>query len=85
MAVILRDMGRGECEEGDCDVDTGRSIGADLVVSGSVAEIEGTFVATLKLHETARGDLLAIVQTKSVRNKLELREVIERSSVELFK
>jgi hypothetical protein len=83
MAVILKDMGL-QCEEGDCEVETGRNIGADLVVSGSVARIEGTFVATLKLHETARGALLASARA-TAPTALELIEAIKRSSAELFK
>ena len=84
MAVILKDMGRGECEEGDCEVETARNIGADFVVSGSVAKIEGSFVATLKLHETARGMLLASARATAL-TALELIEAIKRSSAELFK
>ena len=84
MAVILKDMGRGECEEGDCEVETARNIGADFVVSGSVAKIEGSFVATLKLHETARGMLLASARA-TAPTALELIEAIKRSSAELFK
>jgi TolB-like protein len=83
MAVILKDMGR-ECKEGDCEVETARNIGADFVVSGIVAKIEGSFVATLKLHETARGSLLASVRT-TAPTALDLIEAIKRSSAELFR
>jgi hypothetical protein len=83
MAVILKDMGL-QCQEGDCEVETGRNIGADLVISGIVAKIEGTFVSTLKLHETARGALLASARA-TAPTALELIEAIKRSSAELFK
>jgi TolB-like protein len=83
MAVVLKDMGL-QCQEGDCEVETARNIGADLVVSGSVAKIEGSFVATLKLHETARGMLLATARA-TAPTALELIEAIKRSSAELFK
>lgn len=59
MLAILRDMGKPECVEGDCEVETARNIGADYVVSGAVVLIEGTYVVTLKLHETKEGALLA--------------------------
>jgi hypothetical protein len=83
MAVILKDMGL-QCKEGDCEVETARNIGADFVVSGSVAKIEGSFVATLKLHETARGMLLAVARA-TAPTALELIEGIKRSSADLFK
>jgi TolB-like protein len=59
MMVLLRDMGKSECSEGDCEVETARNIGADFVVSASVVHIENSFVITLKLHEAKEGGLLA--------------------------
>ena len=55
---LLRDMGKQECEEGDCEVETARNIGADYVISGKVVRIEQLYVVTLKLHETQGGSLL---------------------------
>jgi len=52
MMVLLKDMGKKDCSEGDCEVETARNIGADFVVSGSVVRIDAAFVVTLKLHET---------------------------------
>jgi len=40
MMVLLRDMGKKECGEGDCEVETARNIGADYVISGKVVRIE---------------------------------------------
>jgi TolB-like protein len=67
MMVLLRDMGKSDCTEGDCEVETARNIGADFVVSGSVVNFDNTYVITLKLHETKEGGLLATdsVQAKS--------------------
>jgi TolB-like protein len=59
MMVLLREMGKSECAEGECEVETGRNIGAQFVISGSVVHIEGAYVVGLKLHETQQGDLLA--------------------------
>ncbi|HJX63830.1 MAG TPA: formylglycine-generating enzyme family protein [Polyangia bacterium] len=59
MMVLLKEMGRKDCSEGDCEVETARNIGADFVVSGSVVRIDASFVVTLKLHETKGGSLLA--------------------------
>jgi|GEM_PF-5279983 TolB-like protein len=58
MQVLLKDMGKQECEEGDCEVETARNIGADYVVSGKVVRVEKTYVVTLKLHESKGGSLL---------------------------
>jgi len=59
MMVLLKEMGKKDCSEGDCEVETARNIGADFVVSGSVVRIDASFVVTLKLHETKGGSLLA--------------------------
>ena len=59
MMVLLKEMGKMECNEGDCEVETAKNIGADFVVSGSVARIDGVYVVTLKLFETAKANLLA--------------------------
>jgi TolB-like protein len=52
MMVLLKEMGKNDCVEGDCEVETARNIGADFVVSGSVVRIDQSFVVTLKLHES---------------------------------
>jgi hypothetical protein len=51
MLVLLRDMGKQECGEGDCEVETARNMGADYLVSGKVVRIEQLYAVTLKLHE----------------------------------
>jgi len=67
MMTLLRDMGKSECSEGDCEVETARNIGADFVISGSVVRVEDSYVVVLKLHETHQGTLLAseTVQAKT--------------------
>jgi TolB-like protein len=74
MMVLLREMGRKDCTEGDCEVETARNIGADFVVSGSVARVEQAYVVTLKLHETKGGSLLGteMVQARSQLDLLSL-------------
>lgn len=60
MDVMLKDMGGNlKCEAGECEVETGRNIGADYVVTGEIVLLEGTYLATLKFFETAKGTLLA--------------------------
>jgi len=50
MLVLLKEMGKKECTEGDCEVETARNIGADFVVSGSVVRTAATLVVALKLR-----------------------------------
>ena len=72
MMVLLKEMGKKECNEGDCEVETAKNIGADFVVSGSVARIDGVYVVTLKLFETAKANLLAT-------NRIEAKRQLEVS------
>lgn len=65
MLALLNEMGKRDCNEGDCEVETARNIGADYVVSGNVTNIEGVYVVTLKLHECKGGGLLATDMVKA--------------------
>jgi formylglycine-generating enzyme required for sulfatase activity len=60
MLVLLQASGKKleECE-GECEVDTGRRIGADLVVSGELLRFGSAYKLDLKLHETREGRLIA--------------------------
>ncbi len=76
MAVLLKDMGL-DCEsvQGECEVETGRNIGAAYVVSGSVEDVGGgLWLCTLKVHDTRSGALLA---TDDVRGK-QVIEIIDQ-------
>lgn len=69
MLVLLQASGKdlAACE-GECEVDTGRRIGADLVVSGELLKFGSSYKVDLKLHATADGRLLsgAIASGKSI-------------------
>ena len=78
MMVLLKDMGKKDCSEGDCEVETARNIGADFVVSGSVVRIDAAFVVTLKLHETKGGSLLATDQIEAKSQIELLRQLREK-------
>jgi formylglycine-generating enzyme required for sulfatase activity len=78
MMVLLKDMGKKDCSEGDCEVETARNIGADFVVSGSVVQIDAAFVVTLKLHETKGGSLLATDQIEAKSQIELLRQLREK-------
>ena len=60
LIVLLQASGKdlAECE-GECEVDTGRRIGADAVISGDVLKFGERFKLSLRLHETKGGRLLA--------------------------
>jgi hypothetical protein len=58
--VLLKSLGRTleECE-GECEVETGRKLGADLVLSGELLHFGQGLKASLRLHDTRDGRLLA--------------------------
>jgi len=58
--VLLKATGKdlAQCE-GECEVETGRKIGADLVISGEMLRVGSSLKMSLKLHETHQGRLLA--------------------------
>jgi hypothetical protein len=60
MLVLLQAQGKqiADCE-GECEVETGRKIGADLVVSGEILRVGESLKASLRLHETQSGTLLS--------------------------
>lgn len=60
LMVLLAASGKklADCE-GECEVDTGRRIGADLVISGELLRVGSSFKLNLRMHETASGQLLS--------------------------
>jgi TolB-like protein len=63
--VMLEASGKklAECE-GECEVDTGRRLGADLVISGEIYRLGPTLRLNLRLHDTHAGALLAGAQAE---------------------
>jgi TolB-like protein len=59
MFVLLQASGKKmeDCE-GECEVDTGRRVGADLVISGDVLRFGTQFKVNMKMHDTHTGELL---------------------------
>ena len=57
--VLLEAQGKKleDCE-GECEVDTGRRLGADYVVSGDLLKVGTSFKLDLRLHATRDGQLL---------------------------
>jgi hypothetical protein len=72
MAVLLKDQGKSAaCAEGECEVEVARNIGADLVLTGEVLVIEGTYIVTLKLHDVRTAALLG-TRNATGKGQLEL-------------
>jgi hypothetical protein len=63
MEVIAKAAGvdLAECE-GECEVVTGRKLGADTIVSGEISRIGSTYKLTLRMHATREGRLLSVGQ-----------------------
>ncbi|MBS2021202.1 MAG: hypothetical protein JST92_02250 [Deltaproteobacteria bacterium] len=83
MVVLLSSSGKKpeDCE-GTCEVDTGRMLGADLVVSGEMLKFGSALKLNLKLHETTNGRLLAGTQA-SGHDADELDKSIQTAVAEL--
>lgn len=58
--MLLQATGRklDECE-GECEIETGRRIGADRIISGEIQMVGTRYKVSLRLHETHEGRLLA--------------------------
>lgn len=69
--------------EGECEVDTGRRIGADVIVSGDVQRFGRSYKLSLRLHETGRGRLLSAA-VGGGKGLDELDDAIEKVAAELL-
>ena len=75
--VMLQAQGKtlADCE-GECEVETGRRLGADLVVSGDLLKIGSNLKLDLRLHETKNGQLINGVRvTAATVDELEPKTV----------
>jgi hypothetical protein len=80
LLVLLKDMGKKECTEGECEVETARNIGADFVISGTVVRIDDAFAVSLKLHEARNGSLLGTEQAVAKTQLEVLTRLTEQGS-----
>ncbi|MBS2024860.1 MAG: DUF2380 domain-containing protein, partial [Deltaproteobacteria bacterium] len=85
LVVLLQATGKelSQCE-GECEVDTGRRIGADEIVSGEIQKVGTQFKLSLRLHETHAGRLVASSQA-SGHSVDELDASAQQAVLELFK
>ena len=86
MKQMLEDMGKdlSACDV-ECEVELGRVVGADYVLSGTIFQAEGTYILTLKLHDTMSGSLLGqkrIQNTSQVQLFSQTYEVSKSMMVE---
>lgn len=78
MKLMLKDMGIQECREGECEVETARSIHADYVVSGRIVRMEGSYVVTLKVHDAEQARLLGMKDVMVDTQKAMMAELREK-------
>jgi hypothetical protein len=84
LLVLLQATGKDAAQcEGECEVDTGRRIGADDVISGEVLKVGSRYKISLKLHETRDGRLLS-TSVASGKTIDELDENLQSAASDLF-
>ncbi len=84
MFVLVQSAGKSLADcEGECEVDTGRKLGADLVVSGELLKFGSKFKLDLRLHDTREGRLLSGAQA-SGKSVDELDEATGAAVKKLF-
>ncbi len=67
----------------DCEVQIGRMLGADYMVTGSVTRFGGLLVLTLRMHDTARAAFLGQARGRAASEE-ELIEAVEDAGDTLF-
>ena len=82
--VLLQSSGKdlADCE-GECEVDTGRRIGADAVISGDVLKFGERYKLSLRLHETKGGRLLSAAVASGATLE-ELDAQVQQKALELI-
>lgn len=71
------------CTGASCEVEAGRTLGADLVVAGTVGRFAGELEARLKLFDTATASLLAQCRAQGADLRA-LRSSLEREARRVF-
>ena len=84
LLVLLQASGKdlANCE-GECEVDTGRRIGADEIVSGELQKVGTRYKLTLRLHDTREGRLLSSTQA-SGKTIEELDDATQKAAADLL-
>ncbi len=58
-ALVIEQVG-AKCVEGQCELELARSVGAAILLTGEVRQLEGAYTCDLKLHDAEKGSLLAL-------------------------
>ena len=66
LAMLPPGVDLASCE-GDCEVETGRNIGAHAVMTGTLAQVDGAWRVSLHLYDTASGALTRARQISARR------------------
>lgn len=66
LAMLPPGVDLASCE-GDCEVETGRNIGAHALMTGTLSKVEGTWRVNLHLYDTATGAVLRSQQISAAR------------------
>lgn len=69
--------------QGECETETGRLIGADVVVSGAVRKVYGEYRLGLKAHDTDTKDVIGIEKASS-KKKHDLPKLIGEVASKLY-
>lgn len=83
MLLAQQGLDLADCTEDMCEVEIGKRLGARLVLSGGVLQIEDEIVASIKLHDTSSGDLLSAERARG-RSSAELEEALIGQVARLF-
>ncbi|MFC1890121.1 SUMF1/EgtB/PvdO family nonheme iron enzyme [Thermodesulfobacteriota bacterium] len=71
--LLPQDMDLSKCTEAKCEVEIGRRIGVDFLVTGEVIQFGGELRVILKLYETSSASLLESIDLGGVSvNELEI-------------
>lgn len=82
MALVQPGTELAACE-GDCEVETGRNVGADFVISGEVLPFGDHLAASLKLHSTHSAGLVGQISAEG-RTLPELATAMEEATLALL-
>ena len=82
--TLVRAQGKSleQCE-GQCAVDTGRLIGADLVIGGRISRIGRTYAISMQMYDTASGELTG-GEDVSAKTEDELLGALEAAAAKLL-
>ncbi|MEC7983680.1 MAG: hypothetical protein VX278_00870 [Myxococcota bacterium] len=84
MMMVINDMGKdSSCMEGGCEVEIGRNIGADFIITGDILQLGDLYMLTLKLYETGSGRLLEMNEIRS-KEIIELIDLTKKNSTTLL-